>query len=795
MYNPKDIESKWQSTWSERFNPKLDFSSPKKYILSMLPYPSGNIHMGHVRNYVIGDAIARHFRKVGFNVLHPMGWDAFGLPAENAALIHGNHPRDWTYKNIDSMKATLQRLGFSFSKDREFATCDSSYTKFQQEFFIKMWEKNLVYRKKAILNWCPNDKTILANEQVIEGKCWRCDCEVVQKELDQYFFKITSYAKELLEGLQKLEGKWPSNVISMQRNWIGESSGLKFKLKLENSYGNLDSIEVFTTRPDTIYGISFCCLSLNHPLLKYLEKSNMLDPSKLDSIESMRELSIKNRFIKEKLGLSLDIFVIHPLTNKKIEVFVGNFVLDYGSGAIAGVPAHDERDREFANKYGLEIIEVNDGGFSNEGILINSGPFSGLSIEEAKLKVIEYFEKNNLGSREVNYKLRDWGISRQRYWGTPIPLIHCKECGIVKSPLPVLLPEDIDFNCEGNPLSSHPSWKYVNCPNCGKEALRECDTMDTFVESSWYFLRYTTDSSKWEKVAFDKNEASYWLNIDEYIGGVEHAILHLLYARFFTKALRDLGYISIDEPFDRLITQGMVLNNGAKMSKSKGNAIDPISIIDRYGADSIRLFILFAAPINKELEWNDNALKGAYNFINKLFSNANRIKDKDFSNLDFSNLTTSEKYARKKIHEALQKSNNIFSNYDYSFNTLIAYAMEAFNALLNQNNESIWFEGYYILLNLLEPLIPHICYELSSKYFDLQNLRKLEFDESALLSDTIEIAITINGKKRTSIEIDSNATKDSVLNLARIKASKWLCDKTIIKEIVVPKKLVNFVIK
>ena len=803
-YNPKEIEKKWQKRWvdSNEFEPKDDFSLPKKYILSMLPYPSGNLHMGHVRNYSIGDAIARYYRKAGFNVLHPIGWDSFGLPAENAAIKHHLHPKTWTYENIANMQESLKSLGFSFSQTREFATSDPIYTKWEQQFFTQMWDKGFVYRKKAYLNWCPKDQTILANEQVIDGKCWRCDTEVIQKEMYQYYLKITNYAEELLRDLDTLQGKWSNQVITMQKNWIGKSIGLEFGLKLEKKIGEIDLLEVFTTRADTIYGITYCAIAPEHPLASYLIDNNLIEKSKINAINQMKNTIAKDRMSKEKEGISLGIYAIHPLTNEKLEIFVANFILmDYGSGAVMCVPAHDERDFEFAKKYNLPIKQViksdiSNKAFCDDGILINSDSFDGLCGEEAREVIINHFKNLGIGKKVINFKLKDWGISRQRYWGSPIPLIHCKSCGIVKEVnLPVLLPDDIKLSGEGNPLFLHPKWKYTKCPNCGKEAIRECDTMDTFMESSWYFLRYTTPRELWEDCAFSKKDLDYWLNIDEYIGGIEHAILHLLYARYFTKVLRDLSYIHIDEPFERLLTQGMVLKDGFKMSKSKGNVVDPKEIVEIYGADTARLFILFAAPPIKELEWNDNALEGAYRFINRISSNASKVAKKDFNHLDFENLNKEEKYARKKIYEALLKYEATFANNEYPFNTLIASCMEAFNAIYAQDNENIWFEGYYILLNILEPIIPHICFELSEYLFGLENLRTIKIDESALYCDTINIAITINGKRRAEMEIANNLSKDEILNLSKNRVQKWLSGKEIIKEIIVPNKLVNFVIK
>lgn len=801
-YNPREIEKKWQKLWLEQdaFEPKNNHSLPKKYILSMFPYPSGSIHMGHVRNYCIGDALARYYRKNGFNVLHPIGWDAFGMPAENAAIKHKLHPKDWTYSNIENMKKELMSLGLSFSQERELATCDEDYTHFEQEIFTKMWERGLVYKKSAKLNWCPNDKTVLANEQVIDGKCWRCDHEVIQKEMDQYYIKITSFAQELLDDLDTLEGKWPSQVLNMQRNWIGKSSGLEFELKLSVSVDSIQSLRVFTTRPDTIYGVSYCALSAEHPLTLALLPSLPLEhQEKIKEIQNMPE---KERSMAEKCGVPLGIEVIHPLSGETIPVWVANFVLnDYGCGAVMGVPAHDSRDYEFASLYHLPIkpvIECSELPYTLEGKLIHSGEFSGMQNTQAKDKIIEYFEQKGLGKKVTNFKIRDWGISRQRYWGTPIPLVHCPSCGIVpETRLPVRLPYDVVIDGEGNPLDKHPTWKNCTCPKCGSKASRETDTMDTFMESSWYFLRYATPKALRSLKAMDEESLKYWLNVDEYIGGVEHAILHLLYARFFTKMLRTLGYVHISEPFENLLTQGMVLKDGAKMSKSKGNVVDPNSIICKYGADSARLFILFAAPPTKELEWNDDALEGAYRFIKRLWERSKNVATSQaLPKIDSSTLSKESKFARKKVYEALKKSDEIFSKkiVGYPFNTLISSCMEALNALSDQDNAEVWSEGYFILLNLLEPIIPHICYELSEKLFALSNFTSIALDESALQDEALSLVVSVNGKKRADIQVPLNLDKEQILSLAKESVSKWL-EGEVIKEIYVPNKLVNFVLK
>lgn len=818
-YNAKAIEKKWQDFWEENqaYEPKPDKTLPKKYILSMFPYPSGNIHMGHVRNYCISDAIARKFRKEGFNVLHPIGWDAFGMPAENAAIKHKTHPKVWTYSNIENMKRQLYSLGFSFSKTREFATCDSIYSKWEQSLFIAMWEKGLIYRKKGFLNWCPKDQTVLANEQVIEGKCWRCDTPVVQKEMYQYYIKITDYAQELLDDLETLEGKWPNQVLTMQRNWIGRSEGLKFTFKLENkieySKGAIENIEVFTTRPDTIFGVSYCALAPEHPLVKAVlenAESYGITQKQTEQILTIQNTSEKERAQQDKEGVPLGISVIHPLTHAKIPLWVANFVLiSYGSGAVMSVPAHDERDYDFAKKYHLPILPViiakdskaklaKENFYDGNGILIHSQEFNGLDNEEAKIKIIEYFEKNQLGKAIVNFKLRDWGVSRQRYWGTPIPLVHCKDCGIVaETNLPVTLPEDVVIDGEGNPLDKHPYWKHCACPQCGKNAVRETDTLDTFVESSWYFLRYTTPTQLRQEEAFSRADESYWMDVDEYIGGIEHAILHLLYSRFFTKVLRSLGYTDSSEPFSHLLTQGMVTKEGAKMSKSKGNVVDPEEIIAQYGADTARLFILFAAPPVRELEWNDFALEGSYRFIKRLCAKVEKIqKIQNLPKIQSQNLNEKEKYARKKVYEALKKYQETFCHANgYAFNTLIAACMEALNALNEQDNAEIWSEGYFILLNILEPIIPHICWELSQEYFCLQNFTEIPIDKEALKEDSIVMAITINGKRRGEIKVDLTSSNGEILNLAKAEVAKWIEGKTILKEIVVPKKLVNFVVQ
>ncbi|MBP9490403.1 MAG: leucine--tRNA ligase [Aliarcobacter sp.] len=818
-YVSKEIEKKWQNFWSENqsFEPSDDLTKEKKYILSMFPYPSGRIHMGHVRNYCLGDAFARHFRKSDFNVLHPIGWDSFGMPAENAAIKHKLHPKKWTYENIDYMRDELKALGLSFSQTREFATSDELYTKWEQEFIIKMYEAGIIYRKSATVNWCPHDLTVLANEQLEDGCCWRCGTEVVQKEMPGYYVGITKYAQELLDDLELLKNDWPSQVLTMQENWIGRSEGLEFKFELsKESKAKLErqftKYLVFTTRPDTIYGVSYSALAPEHPIVKYIVENELLPQNKIKAIKEMQKVNERDRATQEKEGLSLEIDVMHPLTGEKIPVWVANFVLaSYGGGAVMAVPAHDQRDFEFAKKYDLPIkqvivgesgiIEKQTEAFTGEGKLIDSESFTGLANTKAKKAIVYHFEQNSLGVKQVNFKLRDWGVSRQRYWGAPIPFVHCDSCGLVPEKtenLPISLPDDVEITGEGNPLDSHPTWKHCSCPKCGKPAIRETDTLDTFVQSSWYFLRYATNPKVWNETGISKSDSDYWMDVDQYIGGIEHAILHLLYARFFTKVLNDLGYTNSREPFKKLLTQGMVLKDGAKMSKSKGNVVDPDLIIEKYGADTARLFMMFAAPPTKELEWNDSAVDGAYRFIKKFYERAVNVTENglaNFATLEHSALNKDEKEARKKVYDALIKSNEVF-NKTYTFNTLIASCMEALNALQAQKNEAVWAEGYYILTNILEPIIPHACWELSKQLFNLENFnKKLEIKDEVFAFDSIILAVTVNGKKRCEIEVIPDAIKEDVLALAKIAAAKWLGDNELIKEIVVPNKLVNFVIK
>jgi len=809
-YNPGEIEAKWQQQWEaeQAFEPSDSFEQKKKYILSMFPFPSGRLHMGHVRNYAIGDAFARYYRKQGFNVLHPIGWDAFGMPAENAAIKHGRHPKEWTYSNIDYMRKELAALGLSFSKTREFATCDEVYTKHEQKFIIEMFEKGLLYRESTTVNWCETCHTVLANEQVEEGCCWRCDNEVELKEMPGYYLDIISYADELLEDLAQLEGKWPHQVITMQRNWIGKSQGLEFTFELTEESkkklgGNFEGYNVFTTRPDTIYGVTYSALAAEHPITKYLVENGLLDHAVAEKIKAISNMTEVERAKQGKEGYPLGISVIHPLTGQEIPVWTANFVLaSYGGGAVMAVPAHDERDFEFATQYNLPIKRVIEGGeelpYTGNGTLIESGRFSCVENDEAKIAIINIMEEEGRGKGTTNYKLRNWGVSRQRYWGAPIPFVHCESCGLVPEKvenLPVALPEDVEITGEGNPLENHPTWKFCTCPKCGKDALRETDTLDTFVQSSWYQFRYATNPKKWNAVGIDKEDANYWLGVDQYIGGIEHAILHLLYARFFTKVLRDLGYHDIDEPFSHLLTQGMVLMDGAKMSKSKGNTVDPDALVEKYGADTARLFILFAAPPQKELEWNDSAVDGAFRFIKKLYERKSKVTGNTLPGIDHGSLSKESKLARQKVYEALQKSTDVYEG-TFAFNTLIAACMEALNALDKQNSGEVWTEGMYIMLNLLEPIIPHVTTELSEQLFKRENLKAvLEVKEEVFVQESILYVVMIGGKKRTEIEVSPGASQEEILTAAKEAGEKWLQGMQIVKEIVVPNKLVNLAVK
>ena len=827
-YDAESIELKWQQFWSENhsFDCEIDTSRPKYYVLEMFPYPSGNIHMGHVRNYSIGDVVARFRRMQGYNVMHPMGWDAFGLPAENAAIKHNIHPGAWTYSNIDNMRKQLKRLGYSYDWRREVATCHPKYYKWEQEFFLKWLEKGIVYRKKAPQNWCPNCHTVLANEQVEDGKCWRCSTLVEQKELTQWFLKITDYADELIADLKKLEGGWPDRVLSMQHNWIGKSIGAEAIFKLENSD---KEIKIFTTRPDTIFGVTFMTLAPEHALVNELIKGATNESELRAFIEKTRNMDriARQSETLEKEGMFTGSYAINPFTGDKVPVWIGNFVLaEYGTGAVMAVPAHDQRDFDFAKKYAISMkavispdgkeLDVNtlECAYTEPGIMINSGEFSGTPNEEGKEKIIAALEKNGFGKKTVNFRLRDWNISRQRYWGSPIPVVYCDDCGmqpVKKEDLPVLLPLDVKTHEDGrSPLPTCESFVNTVCPKCGKPAKRETDTMDTFVESSWYFARYT--DARNDEMPFSKEALSYWLPVDQYIGGVEHAILHLLYARFFTKVLRDLGYVvpEINEPFANLLTQGMVLKDGIKMSKSKGNVVDPTEMISKYGADTVRLFCLFAAPPERDFDWSDAGIEGSARFLQRVWRLFQELRPYIFAMDPCSSTkeqadTADAKNLRLREHSTVKKVSEDIGN-RYQFNTAIAAIMELVNDTFavkdtlsqTENGKAILSSAMATIIALLSPITPHICEEF---WQDLGHTNLVgavswpTYKEEALEKDVLTIVIQINGKLRGKIDVASSITKEDLEKLAinEPNIQKHLEGLTLRKVIVIPGKLVNIV--
>lgn len=827
-YDPQSIEQKWQSRWEaeKTYAAAPDAEKPKYYLLEMFPYPSGNIHMGHVRNYSIGDVAARFRRMQGYNVLHPMGWDAFGLPAENAAIKHGVHPAAWTYANIDNMRSQLKRLGYSYDWDRELATCHVKYYRWEQLFFLRCLEKGLVYRKKAAQNWCPKCHTVLANEQVVDGLCWRCDSPVEQKELTQWFLKITAYADELLADLEKLDAGWPERVVSMQRNWIGKSTGAEIVFPLESGKG---SITVFTTRPDTVFGATFMTLAPEHPSVDSLITGTPGEAETrafIDRIRNMDRIARQSDKL-EKEGVFTGAYCINPFSGARMPIWLGNFVLaEYGTGAVMAVPTHDQRDFEFAAKYGLPLtVVIQPEGeelcpatmteaSTGTGKLVNSGPFNGLPNEEAKVKIAEFLEKSGKGRRTVNWRLRDWNISRQRYWGAPIPVVYCEKCGTVPVPekdLPVVLPLEVRTRPDGrSPLPETPSFVETVCPICGGPARRETDTMDTFVESSWYFARFT--GARKEDGPFDPAAASYWLPVDQYIGGVEHAILHLLYARFFTKLLRDFGYLpaDLDEPFSNLLTQGMVLKDGSKMSKSKGNVVDPTEMIDRYGADTVRLFCLFAAPPERDFDWSESGIEGSFRFLNRVWRLYSEIRDY-LTPTRACSFTAEQatlpltKEMRLKEHATVKKVGEDIGN-RYQFNTAIATVMELVNALY-QNKEALTGtpEGRAALssatatvLTLLAPVTPHLCEEL---WADLGHTSLLgeeawpAWSADALAQDNVTVVVQINGKLRGKVTLPADASNEETqaAALAEPAVVRHLQGLTVRKVVVVPGKLVNVV--
>lgn len=823
----KDIEPKWQKKWLEQKAGKADDDPNKKkfYALAMFPYPSGNLHMGHVRNYSIVDVIARFKRMQGYNVLHPIGWDAFGLPAENAAIKNQTPPAEWTWKNIANMKSQLQEMGISYDWDREVATCHPEYYKWTQWVFLQFYKHGLVYKKKAAVNWCPSCATVLANEQVVDGACERCDTTVTKKDLEQWFFKITDYSEQLLNDIDKLSG-WPEKVKTMQRNWIGRSEGAEAKFKVVDTK---DMISVFTTRVDTIFGVSYVVLAPEHPLVRELVQGTEYEKDVFAFIEKMKGLNeiARTSTEAEKEGLFIGRYCINPLSGQLVPIWIANYVLlEYGTGAVMGVPGHDERDFAFAQKYGLPVtrvildpkIPVEDkdvpleSAYLDNGIMVNSADFDGMDNKTAWDKMAGKLEKFKLGERKVNYRLRDWLISRQRYWGAPIPMIYCEKCGTVAVPedqLPVRLPDDVVFKAGENPLTTSETFVNATCPQCGGKARRETDTMDTFMCSSWYYLRYC-DPRNGEQ-AFDKEKVAKWMNVDQYVGGVEHAILHLLYSRFFTKALRDFGYLQADEPFANLLTQGMVCMDGAKMSKSKGNIVSPEEIIGKYGADTARMFILFAAPPERDLEWSDQGVEGCYRFLNRVWrlvaqyeealKNENNSND---SGMFVSNLDAPAKRMRFNTHTAIKKVTNDIGT-RFNFNTAISSIMELVNALYlykeeKNVNHSVAREGIETVLKMLAPFAPHITEELWSEIGYADSIHQQawpKLDESALVEEEITIILQVNGKVRDKVQVPAEISEEELekLILSSDKVKVFLAGKAVVKVIPVPGKLVNIVVK
>jgi leucyl-tRNA synthetase len=810
-YLPEDVERKARDFWAEQrcFEVDEDPSREKFYALTMFPYPSGQLHMGHVRVFTINDVIARYQRMQGKHVLQPMGWDAFGMPAENAAIQRGVPPAEWTYKNIAYMRDQLKRLGYAYDWTREVTTCRPEYYRWEQWLFTRLFDKGLVYRKNSVVNWDPVDQTVLANEQVIDGRGWRSGALVERREIPQWFMKITAYAEELLEYLDKLEG-WPDPVKIMQRNWIGRSEGLELSFAVA---GEDEPLVVFTTRPDTLMGVTYMAVAAEHPLA---QKAAADSPEIAAFIDECLQTGAAEATIEtmEKKGMPLGISAVHPITGDEVPLWVANFVLmSYGTGAIMAVPGHDQRDWDFAKAHGLPIRQVigpDDGSevdieaapYLEYGVVMNSGEYDGLDFAAAFEKISERFESSGLGERKVNYRLRDWGVSRQRYWGTPIPIVYCDDCGAVPVPeedLPVVLPEDVEFTGVGSPLKSMPEFYETSCPACGKSAKRETDTFDTFVESSWYFARYACPDS--DAAMLDEREA-YWMPVDQYTGGIEHAILHLLYARFFQKLLRDEGLSAADEPFTNLLTQGMVLKDGAKMSKAKGNTVDPQILIDEFGADTVRLFMMSAAPPEQALEWSDDGVQGAFRFLKRLW---NAVSEHCAGGAveAVAEFTDAQKDLRRKTHQTIAKVSDDIGR-RYKFNTAVAATMELMNAIGRFDDGSAGgraavHEALSSIVLLLSPVVPHICHELWERLGHdgaLIYARWPSVDESALAQDTIELVVQVNGKLRGRIAVGAEAPREDVerLALADENVQRFVGDKAVRKIIVVPGRLVNIVV-
>lgn len=819
-YIPQEVEDIAQQYWLKKqsFNVTEDLNKEKFYCLSMFPYPSGTLHMGHVRNYTLGDVIARYQRALGKNVLQPIGWDAFGLPAENAAIKNGIPPAEWTKKNIASMKEQFLRLGNAYDWKREITTCNPYYYRWEQWFFIRLFEKGLVYKKNAVVNWDPVDQTVLANEQVVDGRGWRSGALVERKEISQWFIKITAYADELLTSLDTLD-HWPSQVKQMQRNWIGRSTGTEVYFNVPNFPKRL---KIYTTRPDTLMGATYLAVATDHPIAKEAAKNNKEIKAFLDSCQGTK-MAEAELATMEKRGIATGMMAIHPITGKEIPIWIANFVLmQYGSGAVMSVPAHDQRDWEFAKKYHLPIAEVikpandiahdiNQSAYTGEGTLINSGQFNTLHSKEAIEAITLYLVEQDAGKSTVNYRLRDWGVSRQRYWGTPIPMIHCDSCGIVPVPeedLPVTLPENVDFTASGSPLAQCKEFVNVACPKCGQDAMRETDTFDTFVESSWYYARF---ACKGQENAMLDDRAKYWTPVDQYIGGIEHAVMHLLYARFFHKLMRDEGLVNSDEPFKALLTQGMVLKDGHKMSKSVGNVVDPNHLINTYGADTARLFVMFAAPPEQSLEWSDTAVEGAHRFLKRLWSYAHQhintvveINDIILSgngSTDWQLADARLKKSRLAVHQILAQAN---ADYERNqFNTVVSGCMKLFNELFSYSIETeqdklFVHESMSILLKLLAPITPHICHYLWQQLgFDkaIIDAPWPKVDKIALKTDEVEYVIQVNGKLRAQFTASAEATDEELIAEATIKAKDFLNNQPVKKAIVVShRQLINLVV-
>ena len=814
QYAPRDIETSAQEFWHKQgsFTAVEDPSREKYYCLAMFPYPSGKLHMGHVRNYSIADVISRYQRMLGKNVLQPMGWDAFGLPAENAAVKNKTAPAKWTVENIAYMRDQLKQLGFAYDWNRELATCKPDYYRWEQWFFTRLYEKGMVYKKTSAVNWCPVDETVLANEQVIDGCCWRCDTQVQRKEIPQWFIKITSYAEQLIDDLDQLDG-WPEQVKTMQRNWIGRSQGVQMRFDLEAPVAGADSFEVYTTRPDTLMGVTYVSLAAEHPIAIEVAKTN----SELAAfIDSCRNSSVAEADMAtmEKRGMATGLQARHPLTGELVPVWIANYVLmDYGSGAVMAVPAHDQRDYEFAKKYGLDIkqviapandeaIDIETAAFTEKGLLVNSSDFDGLDFSAAFTAISDALIAQDKGRVTTNYRLRDWGVSRQRYWGAPIPMFNLPEGGEIPVPahkLPMLLPEDVEMDGVQSPIKADTEWRKDELE--GKPVERETDTFDTFMESSWYYARFTCPD--FEDGMLDPDRANYWLPVDQYVGGIEHAILHLLYARFFHKLMRDEGLVNSDEPFKQLLCQGMVLKDGTKMSKSKGNTVDPQALIEQYGADTVRLFIMFAAPPEQSLEWSDSAVEGAHRFLKRLWNLAARhLEAGSPAALDTANLSGPQQDLRRKTHETIAKVSDDFGR-RLTFNTAIAAVMELINDVSRFQAQgpqclAVEREALEAAVRLLAPIVPHISHQLwinlghSEAVIDAPWPR---VDDAALVRNTIEMAIQVNGKLRATIEVAIDADGEAIKKLAREQENvkRFIGDLTIRKEILVPKKLVNIV--